>query len=276
VNQRALFALVIALLLPLASYFIVKHFSDKAVVVPRHYLWDSAYVKTENGKKTDDTVWHKLSDFSFVNQLGDTISWKNIDNEIVVADFFFTHCPTICVPKTKNIKRLQESIHNTTKAGVRKPDFIRFLSFSIDPERDSVERLKGWADRFQINPENWWLLTGDKQAIYDMAIKEMKVIAEDGKGVDESFIHSDRLVLIDRNRNVRGYYSGLDSTALAKLSEDIIFLSLEKDRTKKSAFAGKLEFMAVALLCALVAVGVFLIAFKKKPNKDVSSSLEKK
>lgn len=268
VNRRALSALVIALLLPLLSYFLVKHFSDQAVVVPRHYLPDSTFVKNVDGKSINDTAWHHLQDFSLTNQLGEKVSWKEVGNSnIVVADFFFTHCPTICVPKTKNIKRLQESIKNTNKAGVRQPDFVRFLSFTIDPERDSVERLKYWADRFQINPENWWLLTGDKEAIYDMAINEMKIGLVDGKGIDTSFFHSDYLVLIDRNRTVRGFYRGLDSTALAKLSEDIIFLTLEKDRSKKSVFEGKLEIIAVAILCALVAVGIFLIVFRRKPNK---------
>jgi protein SCO1 len=264
VNKKAVYALMLALLLPLLSYFIVKHFSDEVVVVPRHFLPDSITEKTVSGKMISDTQWHKLPDFSLTNQLGRKVSWQDVGNRIVIADFFFTHCPTICVPMTRNMKRLQESIKNSDKVGDRDPDFVQFLSFSIDPERDSVMQLKKYADRYQVNPENWWLLTGDKKSIYDLAIKDIKIAITDGSGNDSVFNHTDHFVLIDRHRNVRGYYHGLDSAALAKLSEDIIFLSLEKDRTKKSVFEGKLELIAIVILSALAVTGFLLILFKKR------------
>jgi protein SCO1/2 len=264
VNKRAFYALMLALLLPLVSYFVVKHFSDETVVVPRHYLPDSTIERTVNGKKVSDTQWHVLPDFALTNQLGEKITWNEVGSRIVVADFFFTHCPTICVPMTKNMKRLQESIRASDKVGDRVPDFVQFLSFSVDPERDSVRQLKKWADRFQINPENWWLLTGQKKEIYDFAINDMKLGLVDGHGMDTSFIHTDHFVLIDRNRKVRGYYHGLDSASLAKLSEDIIFLSLEKDRSKKSVFEGKLELIAIFILSAMALIGFFLLLYRKR------------
>jgi protein SCO1/2 len=264
VNKKALWGLLIALMLPLVSYFIMKYYSDRAVVLPPKYLVDSVITETVDGKQKSDTIWHQLKDFTLTNQLGRQVSWKDVGRKIVVVDFFFTHCPTICVPMTKNMKRLQESIRNADKAGDRDPDFIQFLSFSIDPERDSVPRLKYWADRFQVNPENWWLLTGNKQSIYDMAIKEMKIGLEDGHGVDTNFFHTDHFVLVDRNRIVRGYYHGIDSASLAKLSQDIIFLSLEKDNKSKGIFSGQLMLIAVVMLVTVFAVGVFLLLFRKK------------
>jgi len=266
-NKKAFYALMLALLLPLVSYFVVKYFSDQTVVVPGHYLPDSVIEKVVDGKKVNDTQWHVLPDFSLTNQAGKKISWSDVGNRIVVADFFFTHCPTICVPMTKNMKRLQESIKNSDKVGDREPDFIQFLSFSIDPERDSVAQLKKYADKYQINPENWWLLTGDKKSIYDLAVNDVKIAITDGAGDDSVFNHTDHFVLIDKNRNIRGYYHGLDSAALAKLSEDIIFLSLEKDRTKKSVFEGKLELIAIVLLSSLAVVGFLLILFRKRSTK---------
>jgi protein SCO1/2 len=144
---------------------------------------------------------------------------------------------------------------------------VHFLSFSVDPERDSTERLKYWANRFQINPEQWWLLTGDKRAIYDFALNEIKLGLIDGEGVDTNFVHSDKFVLIDSNRHVRGYYSGLDTASLAQLSSDLVMLTMEKDPNKKSFFAGKLEVMAVSFLCAIL--GVFLLLyFLNKKNKN--------
>ncbi len=253
-----------ALLLPLAAYFFVKNRSEEAVVMPRHYLPDSVIARTEKGKKVSDTIWHRLADFSLTNQDGEIITWDSLQGKIVVADFFFTRCPTICPGMTLNMKRLAESIHNGRRVGDKTNKLVHFLSFSIDPERDSVERLKYWADRFQVNPESWWLLTGDKKQIYDFALNEIRIGLEDGHGVDTSFIHSDKFVLIDSNRHVRGYYSGLDSAELGELSRDLVLLTMEKDPNKKSFFAGKLEIIAVVFLLAILGVGLLIFFLKRK------------
>ena len=265
---------MLAALLPLISYFIVKKYSDTAVVMPRLYYGEDIKIDTSKGKQSIDTVWHQLADFKFANHLGDSISWSDLKGKIVVADFFFTRCPAICPRMTINMKRLQESIHNGQRVGDKTNDKIHFLSISIDPERDSVPRLKAWADRFQINPEQWWLLTGEKKAIYDFALEEVKLGVVDGNGVDTNFIHSDRFILIDSNRHVRGYYHGLDSASLANLSNDIVLLTMEKDPNRKSFLAGKLQLIAIVVLIAIIGVGLFPFIFKKKKS-DVTTSLAK-
>jgi protein SCO1/2 len=273
VNTKALYAVMLALLLPLIAYFIVKKYSETAVVMPGHFIYDSVINKVKNGKQYSDTVWHQVADFSLTNQLGQHVSFEDLKKndtagKIVVADFFFTHCPTICIPMARNMSRLQRSITNAQKVGDQSPDFIQFMSFSIDPERDSVPQLKKWADRFQIDPDQWWLLTGDKKTIYDLCINEIKLGLVDGEGVDTDFIHSDKFVLLDRNRNIRGYYDGLDSLSLAKLSNDIILLTLEKDPKGKSFFAGKLELIAVVMLITILGIGLFLFLFRKKSKSN--------
>lgn len=274
-NRKAMYSLMLAALVPLLCYFIIKRYSESALVMPRHYLEDSLVSRTEKGKKVFDTVWHELPAFSLLNQMGDTVSWDGLKGKVVVADFFFTHCPTICPALTNNMHTLQQSINNAQRVGDKTPDFLHFLSFSIDPERDSVPRLKQWADRFQVNPEQWWLLTGDKKEIYDFAINDMKIGVVDGEGVDTSFIHTDHFVLIDTNRHVRGYYHGLDSASLRQLSNDIIFLTMEKDPKRKSLFAGKLQLIAVVFLLAILAVGFLLFFMRKKEAYD-KARLEKK
>ncbi|MBS1653741.1 MAG: SCO family protein [Bacteroidetes bacterium] len=264
-TRKSFLSLLLALVVPVVCYFIVKALTDKAVVMPRHYYADSIVSKTVKGKLVTDTIWHKLPDIELTNQLGKKITWDSMKGKVVVADFFFTHCPTICPRLTLNMKRLQESITNSQKVGDTKPDFLQFLSFSIDPERDSVEALKRWADRFQINPEAWWLLTGSKKEIYDLSENDMKIGLQDGHGIDSDFIHTDLMVLVDTNRIVRGYYHGLDSASLSQLSKDIIFLTLEKDKSKKSFLAGQLELIAVVFLLTLIALGIFLYLFKRKP-----------
>lgn len=262
-NKTAVYAILMALFIPVISYFIIKHYSDNAVVMPPRYIVDSVNNTMKNGKYVSDTIWHKLSDFSLVNQLGDSVTLDKYKNKIIIADFFFTNCPTICPPLTMNMKRLQESITNAKRVGDKHNEYVQFLSFSIDPERDSVPRLKYWADRFQINPLQWDLLTGDKETIYDLAIKDMKLAVVDGKKVDSNFIHSDYFVLIDTSRIIRGYYSGLDSTSLARLSKDIVLLTLEKNKNKKSPLADKVKLLGVVFLIAAISVGIFLIFFKK-------------
>jgi protein SCO1/2 len=124
--------------------------------------------------------------------------------------------------------------------------------------------LKYWADRFQINPDQWWLLTGNKKTIYDLIIHEMKIPVEDGRGVDTDFMHTDHFVLLDTNRNVRGFYHGLDSASLAKLSEDIVLLTLEKGPKEKSFFDGKLQLIAIVFLLTIIGVGLLLYFIRKK------------
>jgi len=246
------------------AYFVVKNKSEKAVVMPRHYFADTVQEVVKRGKRQTDTVWHTVKDFTLTNQEGKTITWADLKGKIVIADLFFTRCPTICPGMTRNMKRLAESIHNGKRVGDRSNHFVHFISFSINPERDSVSRLKGWADRFQINPDQWWLLTGKKQDIYDLALNELKVGLQDGEGVDTSFIHSDKFILIDSNRHVRGFYDGLDSASLSRLSSDLVLLTMEKDPARKSFFAGKLQLIAVVFLLAIFGVGLLLFVIRKK------------
>jgi len=266
-NKKALYGILVAVLLPLVGYFTLKSAVSHTVVMPRHYLPDSVVTRTKAGKQYSDTAWHRLPDFHLFNQLGDTVSWKNLEGKVVVADFFFTHCPTICPVMTANMKKLQDGIRNNEKIGSRTADFVQFLSFSIDPERDSVAQLKKWADRFQIDPQNWWLLTGNRKAIYDFSINDLKLLAQDGGPVDSNFLHTDFFVLIDKDRHVRGYYHGLDSAALSKLSQDVVLLYLEKDPKEKSFFAGKLELIAIVFVIAAIGIVVLVKVLKKEDKK---------
>lgn len=263
-NRKAFYVVMLVILLPLVSYFIVKKKSEHAIIMPPHYFPDTVVTVTKKGKNVTDTVWHQVADFSLTNQENKPVTWDSLKGKIVIADFFFTRCPTICPSLTLNMKRLAESIHNGKRVGDKSNKLVHFLSFSIDPERDSVERLKYWADRFQVNPEKWWLLTGNKKMIYDLIIKEMKIPVDDGQGIDTNFLHTDHFVLIDSSRHVRGFYHGLDSASLAKLSEDLVLLTLEKNRDEKSFFAGKLQLMAIVFLLAILGVGLLLYFLRKK------------
>lgn len=220
-------------LLPLVSYMLVKTLSEDAVNMPRRYFPDSVISKVVDGKSMTDTVWHSLANISLVNQLGDSVSLDDIKGSIIIANFFFTRCPSICPTLTRNMKELQDAMKMKDFRKKIDSSYVRFISFSVDPERDSAEVLKRYADRYGVNHDTWWMLTGPKKTIYDYAFNELKLGLQDGSGIDSNFIHSEKFVLIDRARVVRGYYNGLDSASMSKLAEDLTLLMLEKDKKKK-------------------------------------------
>lgn len=273
-SKKAIYAILLAILLPLSCYLAMRYYSNQALSMPPRFFPDSVQSRQVDGKMVTDTFWHTLSNFKLTNQLGEPVTLDKYRGKIIVADFFFTSCPTICPPLALNMKRLQKSITNAQRVGDLTNHNVQFVSFTMDPERDSVPKLKAWADRFQIDPEQWDLLTGDKKTIYDLALNDMKIGLVDGKGIDTSFIHTDHFVLIDSSRIIRGFYHGLDSASLAKLSRDLVILTLEKDHSKKGALAGKFNLLAIVFLMAAIAVGLFLIIFKKKKNVDANLGQE--
>lgn len=155
----------------------------------------------------------KIEDFRMVNQNGEVITLKKWDNKIAVVDFFFTHCPSVCPKMTANLKKVQEAY--------KEDPMITISSFSVDPERDSSVRMKEFARKFKVDDQNWDLLTGDKTEIYRLARKSFMVVATDGDGGPTDFIHSDKLVLVDKNKKIRGFYDGTSETETKNLINDI-------------------------------------------------------
>jgi protein SCO1 len=259
-SKKALLALMIAVLIPLISYVILKATSDKAVVMPRKYLLDSVVTHVDNGKIISDSIWHTTGNLHLINHLGDSVSLYDKKGKIIVMDFFFTSCRSICPQLTLNMAKLQQSfikggdIRNKIDTSI-----VQFMSVSIDPVTDSVKRLKDYANRFDVNPDNWWLLTGKRDSIYRFAFEEVKVDKYSNEPISPDFVHTSRFILLDRNMVVRGYYDGLnrDSSSLSQLARDIGLLMLEKDKTKKSELF--LEIIDLKWLWAIIVV--LVIAF---------------
>jgi protein SCO1/2 len=160
-----------------------------------------------------------LTDFHLRNQYNQPVSLKNWEGKIVVVDFFFTHCPSICPKMTSGLKKVQASFP-------AEPNLL-FNSFSVDPTRDSVARLKDYADQFGIN-HNWNLLTGSKEAIYNLARNSFLVAPGVSHGTENDFMHTDKLVLIDKQQKIRGYYQGTSNKDIQTLIHDIQKLQDEK------------------------------------------------
>lgn len=235
-NKKALSGLAVAVLLPVFCYLVLKYASEGAVDLPRKYLLDTVITRVDNGKMITDSIWHTTANIRLQNQLGNTVSLYDKPGKIIVADFFFTGCRSICPRLTANMSKLQQSF--IRGGDIRKKvdtSIVQFISFSIDPLRDSVPVLKDYADRFHVNHDNWWMLTGSRDSIYKFAFEELKVDKFSEEPVSPDFVHTSRFVLIDKAYKVRGYYNALDSVSLSKLARDIGLLMLEKDKTQKSS-----------------------------------------
>ncbi len=168
----------------------------------------------------EEKTFHKIRDFSLVNQLGDTISQKTFDDKIYIADFFFTSCPGICLKMTGNMSKLQEDFKDDPE--------ILLLSHSVTPSIDSVQVLRTYADKNKILDSKWHLVTGDKQEIYDLGRNEY--FAENDLGVPKDindFLHTENFLLIDKNKHIRGIYNGLNSASINQLIIDIRTLKKE-------------------------------------------------
>lgn len=137
----------------------------------------------------------KVPEFSFINQNGKTISNKDYEGMVYVVEFFFTKCPTICPRMNRNLVQIQNTFSEFNDFGV--------ASFTIDPENDSSEVLKEYANNYGITNPNWHLMTGDQDAIYELANIGFNIYAGVNPDVEGGFEHSGNFALIDKNGFLR-------------------------------------------------------------------------
>ena len=179
----------------------------------------------------------KVAPFSFTNQDGKTISNKDFEGKVFLVEFFFTTCPTICPRMNKNLVDIQNNFPNNNEFGI--------ASFTINPEYDTPEILKAYAENYGVTNQNWHFLTGDKNAIYDLANKGFNLYAEQVEGAHGGFEHSGNFALIDKKGFIRSrtdnfgnpkiYYRGIisekekydedgEEEEISMLKEDILKL----------------------------------------------------
>jgi protein SCO1/2 len=177
-----------------------------------------------NPELVDSTIqykskYHTIADFSFVNQNGDTITQKNYEGKIYVADFFFTTCGSICPKMSTNLSEVQKAVLNNPK--------VMLLSHTVFPEVDSVSVLKAYAVKYGVVDSKWNLVTGDKKEIYTMARKSYLAVKLGRPDQLYDMVHTENFVLVDQKRRVRGFYDGTNKEEIKRLLEDIDFLSQE-------------------------------------------------
>ncbi len=169
----------------------------------------SVVEKLVDGKKQIDTIYHTIPDFAFLNQDSQVVSLADFENKIFVTDFFFTSCPTICPVMKTQMLRLYEVFEKENR--------LRLLSFSIDPEHDTVALLKAFADQLGVSAPRWNMLTGDKNEIYELGQGSFMVTAKEDASEPGGIVHSGAFILVDTKKRIRGYYDGTKSTEVDKL-----------------------------------------------------------
>lgn len=217
-KKYKIFAIVLAIL----SVIIVSIFYS--ILKPKRVL--PIYQPSEVSLElVDSTIqykskYHKIADFSLINQNGETITQDTYKGKIYVADFFFTTCQTICPIMTDHMREIQEEIKNDSD--------IMLLSHSVTPEIDSVEQLKRYAKLKGVDDTKWNLVTGDKKQIYKLARQSYMAVKTAGTGDQYDMIHTENFMLIDKKRQIRGYYDGTQRDEIERLLEDISVLKEEK------------------------------------------------
>ena len=211
------FAIVFAII----SIIIISIFYNILKVDKPLPIYQPADVSTE---LVDSTIqhkikYHKIADFSLINQNGDTITQETYKDKIYVADFFFTTCQTICPIMTDNMVDIQKEIKND--------DEVMLLSHSVTPKIDSVPQLKRYAIKKGVIDSKWNLVTGDKGEIYRLARKSYLAVKDDGMPDDYGMVHTENFMLIDKKRQIRGYYDGTKKDEIKRLLQDLKTLKKE-------------------------------------------------
>jgi protein SCO1 len=267
---NTLFAVMVCVLLPVASYIVIKKFTDKHVVMPRRYFADGLNDTTIDGKRVVDTSWHSVRNFRMVNHFGDTVSLDDLAGKVIIMDFFFTRCRTICPALTRSMKRVQQSVMKDTG--------IHLISLSIDPQRDSVRALREYAFKNDVKQNNWWFCRVVDDSLEQILYSEFKAGFQRDSVYE--FDHTSNLYLLDKKRIIRGkpvpaeivegqehgnrFYDGLDSADVYKLINDASLVKLERtDKPSKPPF--KLLVLSTVLL-GLAFFGLMYVTRKRKHN----------
>jgi protein SCO1/2 len=207
-GQIALVVLLIAI--PLAVYF----YMEETKLGTR---LDIMGPTTEN--EQGETVYHTIDPFTWVNQMGDTVTDRDFDGKIYVANFFFASCPTVCPDMLTQMMRVQEEFGGA-------PHFL-MISHTVDPRHDSVPVLRSYSQNYDADPRQWHFVTGERKRLYLHARNSYLIDNLEGDGGPTDFIHSQFVVLVAPNDHIRVYYDGTDPGEVDDLIEDIYSLEDE-------------------------------------------------
>ena len=219
--RRVVIFLGVTIIAIVVTYFVAFNDLEKEtlpILSPRDINPELVDSSLHNRGIGTEGIYHQISPFNLVDQHGLEVSENIIKNKVVIVDFFFVSCGSICPIMTKNLKR----VHDFYK----KNHNVLILSHTVWPEMDSVSVLNNYANEHDANYETWRFLTGEKKELYRLARKDYMVVPAINDpnyqhGSEADFIHTENVVLIDKKKRIRGYYDGTDENAMKKLVSDI-------------------------------------------------------
>ncbi|CAN5389065.1 SCO family protein [soil metagenome] len=209
--------LLFLLAVPVFIFVFLKSFGRNNYELPVYY---EEGVISSLSNCNFNTGTHTIPDFQFSSHTNKSVSGDILENKITVVDFFFTSCPNICPVMSKQLSRVQEKFKDNNS--------VNIISITVDPEHDTPEVLQTYAERYQVNNTNWVFLTGNKEKIYSLARCGFILPVEDGDGSPEDFIHSEKFILVDGQKRIRGYYDGTDREDVDRLILEINVLLSQK------------------------------------------------
>ncbi|MDQ3393512.1 MAG: SCO family protein [Bacteroidota bacterium] len=209
--------LLITLAVPVFIFLFLKAFGSNNFTIPIYY---EEGVISSLSQCTFSKDVHRIPDFELTTSRNTKISHQVLEGKVTVVDFFFTSCPNICPAMSKEMSR----VHDKYKSH---PDF-QILSFTVDPQHDNVSSLDKYSKRFEIRGNEWQFITGEKEKIYHLARCGFILPVEDGDGSPEDFIHSEKFILVDAQKRIRGYYDGTDREDVDRLITEIDILNKEQ------------------------------------------------
>lgn len=172
--------------------------------------------KNVKGKIVIDTLYHTVPNFEFINQGNQKITQQILENKVTVVNFIFTSCPTICPKQTQQLQKIQEKTKGL--------EHYNQLSFTVDPKRDSPEKLKLFGEKYHVDFSNWHFLRADQNVVYDLGMNGFYLGMGKDNLAEGGFFHSSNIVLVDQNKHIRGMYDSFDEKQVNQLIDDIRFL----------------------------------------------------
>lgn len=231
-NRKFLKAGILAILLgvPALIFVILHQFGQNHYDLP--FLFPETNDYGEAVVADGDTVFIQVPNFELTDQYGRQFSSEKMKGNVTVTSFFFTRCGTVCPKISSELTRVQGVFKDKNN--------VLLMSMSIDPKHDSVSVLNDYANKYEAVKDKWFFLTGDKKEIYDLAIKGFKLPVSDAseynpeiKDIDDTFIHSEKVLLIDKAGFIRGIYDGTNKEEVDRLIVEISVL-LDSYKTQKS------------------------------------------
>lgn len=201
------------------SFIFLSVVSCESTTKPLPFIGNHQTIeKNVEGKLVLDTIYHTVPDFQFINQNNQLITQDILNNKITVVNFIFTSCPTICPKQTQQLKAIQEK--------TLKFEHYQQLSFTVDPKRDTPEKLKQFGLKYKADFSNWHFLRAEQEIVYTLGMKGFYLGMGKDQAAEGGFFHSSNLVLVDQQKHIRGMYDSFDENAVKQLIKDIKQLSL--------------------------------------------------